>query len=378
MDVCLINLWDKGGMLHYSAQLANHLSHLAGVSVSIVLPSSTPLSTVSLLFEPAVNIRYANVPTEISPRQIARLPWQVIQFPYFIAKVVGLRPDVIHATAAHVWLIPALPLLARLFPIVSTLHDVAPHPGLDDTIRKRLEIRTLVRFSHSLFVHSSALKEALLARNRFIESERVHVIPHGEYAFFTRWCTGRPEEPGTILFFGRIRQYKGLSYLLDAFSHVCEAVSEAKLVIAGEGPLGELEERVRRLPNCEVHNRFIADDEVSAFFERASIVVCPYIEASQSGVVPIAYAFRKPIVATCVGGLPDIVEDGKTGLLVPPCDSLALAKAIIILLQDAQLRAYMGQNAYRKMKNELGWEEVAKTTLRVYREVVRDKLSRGF
>ena len=117
----------------------------------------------------------------------------------------------------------------------------------------------------------------------------------------------------------------------------------------------------------EIHNTFVSDAERSAMFARASLVALPYIEASQSGVVPLAYSFSKPVVATTVGGLPDMIEDGKTGLLVPPRDERALADAVVRLLVDKDLRQQMGRNGRHKMDTEYSLAAVAQQTLAVYR-----------
>ena len=95
-------------------------------------------------------------------------------------------------------------------------------------------------------------------------------------------------------------------------------------------------------------------------------MVLPYIEASQSGVIPIAYHFGKPVIATEVGGLPDMVDHGRTGYLVPPCDANALAKALILLLQDGELRRQFGENGRRKINTECAPEVVARKTRNVY------------
>lgn len=370
MNICLVNLWDKGAMLHYAAQLANSLVRVPDNRVTVILPCSARSST-PLLFDPAVDSRYVDVITESSFRQFLRLPQQMLRLPSFIAEVAKLQPDVIHVMAAHVCLLFILPWLARDHPIISTLHDAAPHPGLDNTLRKRLEIETLIHHSDAMFVHGQQLAQAVLMRHPGLSAEQMHVIPLGDFAFFDRWRTGLPEEPGTILFFGRMREYKGLSDLAEAYSRLAQVFAQAKLIIAGEGPLGKVAKVLETLPNCEIHNRFIADEEVATFFERASVVACPYTEASQSAVIPLAYGFSKPVVATRVGCLPDVVEDGQTGYLVPPHDPQALAEAITKLLQDQPLRSQMGQNAYRKMKNELGWDRIALTTLGVYQEAIR-------
>ena len=100
-----------------------------------------------------------------------------------------------------------------------------------------------------------------------------------------------------------------------------------------------------------VHNRWISDEERAAAFQQTRVVVLPYVEATQSGVVPIAYANSKPVVATRTGGLPDVVDDGKTGILVEPRDEVALANAVIKLLKDTKLCDSMGNAGKRKLQN---------------------------
>ena len=125
--------------------------------------------------------------------------------------------------------------------------------------------------------------------------------------------------------------------------------------------------------NYEVYNRFIPDKEVSYFFQRAKVVVLPYIEGTQTGIIPIAYAFKKPVVVTDVGDIPDVVDDGKTGFIVPPKDSKALADSILKLLKDDKLRKEMGENAYIKMKKELSWNKITEKTIEVYKNILYSK-----
>jgi starch synthase len=105
--------------------------------------------------------------------------------------------------------------------------------------------------------------------------------------------------------------------------------------------------------------------------QRSSVVVLPYIEASQSGVIPTAYGFKKPVVVTDVGSVPEAVEEGKTGFVVPTRDSEALAHAVIRLLKDEKLRRQMGENAYKKLKEDFSWDNIAQRTLEVYRKAIQ-------
>ncbi len=125
----------------------------------------------------------------------------------------------------------------------------------------------------------------------------------------------------------------------------------------------------------EVHNRWIEEDERTALFRRAGVVVLPYTEASQSGVVPMAYACGKPVVATRTGGLPEVVEHGETGLLVPPRDEDALAEAVIKLLRDADFRRRLGRKGREKLLTEWSPKVVARQTADVYRRAIDDRRS---
>ena len=110
--------------------------------------------------------------------------------------------------------------------------------------------------------------------------------------------------------------------------------------------------------NFIVHNYRISYQEGAELFQRSSVIVLPYIEGSQSGVIPTAYSFKKPVVVTDVGSIPEIVDDGVTGLIVPARNSDELAKAIIKILNDNTLRKNMGERAYIKLKTDLSWDNI--------------------
>lgn len=162
--------------------------------------------------------------------------------------------------------------------------------------------------------------------------------PHGDDRAGCARALGVPEARRRILFFGYVREYKGLPTLLAA---VPEVDRDVQLVVAGEiyhhdaayyraraGAVG-VEDRVVLL------DRFLGAREVACCFAIADLVVLPYWDASQSAVVPLAMATGRGVVASAVGGLPDLVRDGETGILVPPRDAPTLAAAINRGLADA-------------------------------------------
>ncbi len=120
----------------------------------------------------------------------------------------------------------------------------------------------------------------------------------------------------------------------------------------------------------EVHNRYVPAQLQAEVFRRCSVVVLPYVEATQSGVVVNAYSYRKPVVASAVGGLVDQVIHGETGLLVPPGDQDALVDALVELLTDPGRSRAMGDAGHRRLTDEWSPPVVAARTVEVYRDAI--------
>lgn len=150
---------------------------------------------------------------------------------------------------------------------------------------------------------------------------------------------GLPESAPVLLFFGFIRRYKGLQVLLDAMPRVVAALPDVRLVVAGEfyedeAPYRRQIDDLRLGEHVRLHADYIANEDVPQYFSAADLVVQPYVSATQSGVAQIAYQFDRPLVVTDVGGLAEIVPDGRAGLVVPPEDPAALAAAIVRFFED--------------------------------------------
>jgi glycosyltransferase involved in cell wall biosynthesis len=126
-----------------------------------------------------------------------------------------------------------------------------------------------------------------------------------------------------------------------------------------------------------VFNEYISDEKRAELFRRASVVVLPYIEASQSFIISIAYRFGKPVVATNVGGLPEMVDEGQTGYLVPPRDVDALADAIVRLMLDGETRRRFGENGRRKVNAQCAPEKVGQMTVDVYCQAMSGRQALG-
>ncbi len=349
----------------YCVQHANGL--LAHGDVLLILPTEQFTPYKDFLDE-AVELRSFSKPRLRQPiRQLRTIQWIMQQIREF-------RPDVIHFQLGHMWFNFALSHLQRRYPIVFTVHDPTHHlgdRGAQNTPQWIMErgFRTADR----IIVHATQLKQVLWTGMEICQ-EKIHVIPH----IAIGQCNVRPQstDEDLVLFFGRIWPYKGLEYLIRAQPLINREVENARFLIGG---VGEDMDRYREMmvdpQRFTVHNRWISDDERAEYFQRASVVVLPYVEATQSGVVPIAYAHSKPVVATRTGGLPDIVDDGRTGLLVEPKDEIGLANAVISLLKNKALAQTMGEAGNLKLQRELAPNVVCDQTAAVYKLAIAERMT---
>ena len=201
-------------------------------------------------------------------------------------------------------------------------------------------------------------------------ADRVFYVPIAAYSHFSKMHRPEARPEKAILFFGRIEPYKGLDLLLKAMSEVFLEFPDWKLILAGAGDLSRYRSYLNS-SQIEVINRYISDEDVAGLMLRSRFVVLPYTEATQSGVVPIAYAFGRPVIATNVGSLSEMVLDGKTGLIVSPADPVALASAIKRLTLDQELCEEMGRTAYKMSREDWSPGGNARAHLEVYSIVGR-------
>jgi starch synthase len=354
MKICIVTLAEKGGMIHYATELSNAISKTESIHMVISEDTNKELN----------NLNITRIPV---PRKYMSL--KTFQFNNLINSIKEINPDLVHITSIHPWLIFALPFLSK-YPIIATIHDVKMHEGERSAIWT-LSQKILIKYADKIFVHGEKSKNTLLKMG--VDNDKLKVIPHGDYSFFTKYNGSKVEDETSILFFGRIVDYKGIEFLIKSLPLIIRKdpdLKELKIIIAGEGDFKKYTKLIKNPLNFEIHNRFIPDEEVAEFFQRAKIVVLPYNEASQSGIIPIAYSFKKPVVVTNVGDISEIVEDGITGITVPPKNEEALAIAIVKLLRDNDLRKEMGEKAYQKMKDKLSWADIANKTIKTYKEIL--------
>ncbi|HRJ05933.1 MAG TPA: glycosyltransferase family 4 protein [Candidatus Saccharibacteria bacterium] len=249
-----------------------------------------------------------------------------------IRQIKHEKPDTILITWWTLFWQPAMAFLAWRFSrsgikTVFICHNVFDHDGngLKQAVGKKL-----LSTADGYIVHSSTEKDTLKA---LYPSKPVlqRLLPI--YSQFPPPSEALPRRAQLeLIFFGFIRPYKGLDVLLDAMTLLPDSTN-VYLSVVGEywGEAQELEDMVaqRKLDNVELVNRYVSMEEAANYFERADICVLPYISATGSAVLSLAYNFNVPVIASRAGGLKDAVTEGKTGWLVTPSDTKELARIII-------------------------------------------------
>jgi glycosyltransferase involved in cell wall biosynthesis len=299
--------------------------------------------------------------------------------------VRNFNPDLVHDTSGNAckWTFGLWPLLAQRWPLVITEHDPQPHVGMEGFF-PRLTRHIAWRSADHFIVHGTKCQQALLKVG--IDKRKVSTNRHGSFAIYNQQRHANVDEDGhSVLFFGELRPNKGIYRLAAIARRVQALLPAAKFMVVGRrtqlpsrAEMAKVHQTVATLkasPNFEVHDRFVSDEEVEYFFRRAAVVILPYDEASQSGVIPLAFAFQKPVVAFAVGDLGESIVDTETGILVRHGDEEVFAQSIVALLQNAIRRRELGRRAYEWAQRELSWETIANKTRRIYHLVLSQSLN---
>ncbi len=248
---------------------------------------------------------------------------------------------------------------------VALVHNALPHERhvLDATLS-----RWFLRQCRARIVLSETVARQLATLGLAADVQLVHPIDprYGPVRPRTeaRQQLGLPPEAPLLLFFGFVRRYKGLDVLLEAMPAIQMALSDVQLLVAGEfyEPADHYQARIRELglTSCvHVHDRYIPESEVVWYFSAADLVVQPYLSATQSGIVPMAFHFERPVVVTAVGGLPEVVPHEVAGFVVPPGDPGALAEAVVRFFREGWTNRLT--EGVRRLRSRYGWEPLCQT-----------------
>jgi len=247
---------------------------------------------------------------------------------------------------------------------IAIAHNIIPH---EKHIGWKLLTRYFLRSCDGFITMSKTVTDALTA---FLPKACSATIPHPVYDVFgervSRQCAAEflrlPATGNYLLFFGLIRKYKGLELLLKAMPYITSQIKDIKLIIAGEFYSGKedyfsLMNELQIIDHIHIVDRFIPEEDVKYYFSLADLVVQPYFSATQSGITQIAYQFEVPMVVTDVGGLAELVPDGKVGYVVP-VDYKQVARAVIDFFEFN--RSGQFRDGLKEEKEKYTWEKMVK------------------
>lgn len=326
----------RGGIAHYTACLAQALGERNCEVQLVGFRRMYP----SWLFPGRSEFDPSGPPPQVASDPILT-PLNPVRWMAAIRAIRRFGPDLVIFPWWHSWFFPCTSFCAAWLRwlqhrrIALLCHNVRSH---DRAAVDRLAWGVLSRLPHAHIVHASPDPDRLRAMN---PKARVVCVPHPRYDMFhdreitreeARRELGFHDEDEVCLCFGLVRHYKGLDVAIEAFGRIKNRPN-LRLLVAGEfyEPRDRYDVAVKKLgigDRVTIHDEYVPNERVAWFFRVADVLVAPYRAASHSGVVQIARAFRVPTIASNVGGLADLVDDGKTGLLVPPVDVDALASAI--------------------------------------------------
>jgi glycosyltransferase involved in cell wall biosynthesis len=330
----------RGGISHYTTLLYQHLGATHEVKLY-----SFKRQYPALLFPGRTDKDPSRSPLRADCEYLLD-PSNPLTWLETFRRIKGDRPDALILQWWVPYWAPAFASIAGLVRrftatrVIFICHNVFPH---ERSAIDRALIRLALTQGQFFIVQSD---KDLNDLKRLLPGAQVRRTVHPIYEALALGGTMTAEEAkrelrlkgNVLLFFGFVREYKGLKVLLRAMPQVMDRIDTHLLVIGefwdDKSPYLKLIEELGIAQAVTIVDRYIPNEELGLYFSAADVVVLPYVDATQSGVTQLAYGFEKPVITTLVGGIPEVVKDGETGLIVPPQDSEALGEAIVRYFEE--------------------------------------------
>lgn len=267
-------------------------------------------------------------------------------------------------------------LLLRFFlpnkKFVYTVHDLENHTGekAKNALAQKFNHQILKSNSHVVIQNKDDYHKVLQDYKE--KSDTIHFIPFGQLEIYKYYNTDNIKVPESdVLFFGRISPYKGIEYFIKAVKMLKKEFPGIKAIIAGSGNFYFDTKDIENDQTFTIINKFIESDELVALIKSCKIVICPYTDATQSGVALTAFVFNKPVIATQTGGFKDVIKNGLNGYLVPVKDADAIHEKAKLLLENPQLLEKISKNIQNEAETgEFSWNKIAKSYIKVYKKAL--------
>ncbi|MFH0989468.1 MAG: glycosyltransferase [bacterium] len=345
----------RGGIAHYNALLYQHLSKIHDVSI-VTFSRQYP----AILFPGKTQEEQGGAGSIVPSEQLID---SINPFTWITAarRIAATKPDLLIFKYWIPFFGPCFAFIAMLVKrwtkakVLFICDNVIPHEKrLGDTVFTRFAFR----FVDVFIVQSKAVERDL---NHFLPGARYSLVPHPVYEIFGKGIAKVAarqslvlNDERIILFFGYIRRYKGLHILLDAMPIILKTMKVKLLVVGefyGEESLYRQQIETNGLADhVAVYSGYVPNKEVGLYFSASDVVVLPYVSATQSGIVQIAYQFDKPVIATDVGGLAEVVLNERTGFIVAPNQPEEVARAVVRFYEEGREEQFVRTVAREKTK----------------------------
>jgi glycosyltransferase involved in cell wall biosynthesis len=272
------------------------------------------------------------------------------------------------------------------FKLAFTVHDIIP---LNNSKLDHLFNLLVYKSADILIVHSNSNKKTLAQKIK-LDKKKIRVMPHGDFDNYipeqilsksaARKIFNLSQEDNVILFFGAIKEYKGLDILLNSISLAYLKINNLAIIIAGKPDPFDLKvdykSIISKLPKeikVILHDKFIPNEEVAKYFIASDVVVLPYREVTHSGITHLASTFGRPVIATNVGDFEEVIQDGKSGLVLSSVNPENLSDKIILAFSDKLKLEEMGKYARKFNATKYTWRDSAESLIPVYEEMIKNK-----
>ncbi|WP_205512152.1 glycosyltransferase family 4 protein [Longitalea arenae] len=373
VSIELVNVLKKHVQLHVLIELTPHGKNMTILEIDRFPEGKTMVKPEEILTKQSYeNLKTyfdgtASVHFVIHPHRTG-FSYSTLQVSFNVWKFVRqFKPDIIHFETFSLRAIGMLFFLKAFKNVCITIHDPVPHTG-EDSWKVSLP-RT---FFFNMPVKKKYLFYSRFARKQFEEHYKKHnkqteVLQMSPYGYLKKVVKKEEAAKKHILFFGRLSSYKGIDDLLAAMPDVFREFPNEKLIIAGKRHPGfDLDESTI---NAYTHNitlmeKHIPNDELAHLIQEAKFIVCPYKDATQSGVLMTAFGLNTPVIATNVGSFPEFIDHNVNGLLVPPNDPVKLAEGIRFALRNDHYKT-LAENINSNKVEDL-WNRNTEILLRAY------------
>lgn len=405
LSLILVEPNGSGGLIHYTYQLCTALAN-EGVDVTLItgkdyelahLPHNFQVDNILELWSLFDSQAAQNVNASRWERRLQKARWTmrrgqrairlISAWATLTRHVIERKADIVQFSKIHFPFEGIFLAQMRRHGLILTQicheFELREKQGLFSSVAVSAYSDAYKNFS-AIFFHARENCEKFLSLFPFVSNKKTHIIPHGNSGWLLKYFPNNHDlnsirqrygwKPGqrVILFFGLLAPSKGVEDLIEAFALI-RASSDAKLLIAGYPTkhfnLDALKAQLAALGLTEhiaLDLRYIPLEEIGALMGLATVAVYPYRSSTQSGALQVAYTFGRPVIATAVGGLPEAVEHGRSGFLVPANSPPELANGILKLVTNPELAKVMGEYARHLSETRFSWKTVARHMVKVY------------